>query len=85
MHLTQEQIIAELETAIGNTEDPPDAYTTLELGDLLGLSNNAVRVRLRILSEAGRIEVVRVTKPNIAGVPQPRMAYRILPAKEEEE
>ena len=83
MHLTQEEIIAELETAIENTEAPPDAYTTVELGDLLGLSSNAVRVRLRILSEAGRIEVLRVTKPNIAGVPQPRMAYRILPAKEE--
>ena len=84
MHLTQEEIIAELETAMSSAENPSDAYTTLDLVDLLGLSPNAVRSRLAVLSDAGRLEVVRITKVNIAGVPQPRMAYRILPASEEE-
>lgn len=83
--LTQAQILEELEQAIAfsHPENPDDAYTTNDLTRMLGLSPGAVRSRLQVLSEAGRLEAVRITKFNIAGIPQPRIAYRILPAQSE--
>ena len=85
--LTQAQILEELEQAIAATageENIEGAYTTRDLSTMLGLSSSAIRVRLQVLAEAGRLETATVTRTNIAGVPQPRTAYRILPAQTEE-
>ena len=81
--LTQAQILEELEQAIAATgeENIEGAYTTRDLSRMLGLSTSAIRVRLQVLSEAGRLETATVTRTNIAGVPQPRTAYRILPTQ----
>jgi DNA-binding Lrp family transcriptional regulator len=86
-NLTQTQILEELERAIANSnpENPDDAYTTNDFAKMLGLSPGAIRNRLQMLSEAGRLEAVRVTKPNIAGIPQARIAYRILPMQSDRE
>jgi len=81
--MTQEEIIAELEAAIAHADSPNDVYTTRDLSRMLGVSLQKVRVRLQVLSEAGRLEILRVKRPNIAGLMQPRAAYRILPAEEE--
>jgi len=85
-NLTQAQILEELEQAIATShpENPDDAHTTNDLSKMLGLSHGAVRGRLRVLFEAGRLETVRITRINIAGISQPRIAYRILPAQPEE-
>lgn len=78
--MNESDILRELESAIAAAGNPEGAYTTQELGEALGLGEEAVRRRLKALKRAGRLEVLTVRRENINGVMDHRPAYRILPA-----
>ena len=79
-NLTEEEIVRELEKALEGADDPREGHTVFELAKLMEISPGAVRIRLSALKELGRLEVVKVRRINLAGKPQARTAYRILPA-----
>lgn len=56
---------------------PEDAFTTQELCDSLGMTDKAVRQRLRLADRFGRLERVRVYRENLRGIRHPTVAYRI--------
>lgn len=77
--MTTEELIAELTAALAANQGPDDALTTYELCQVLGLAENATRKRIRLLTEAGRLEAVRVQRVSMNGVTQPVSAYRLKP------
>lgn len=78
--MTTEEMIAELEIALAASENPDGFYSTREYGDLLGLGADAVRRRLRVLQNLGRLEHRRVRRPNdLGGGSSVKDCYRILP------
>jgi len=78
LHLTHEEVVAELERVIGESENPTGAFTTSDLSSMMGITEYQVRKRLKSVSAQNRLEVCRITRPNLGGIPQSRIAYRIL-------
>lgn len=76
--MTNAEILAAIELALSTTTDDDGAMTMNELSEALALGHQAVRVRLRALKAAGRLEVVRVKRESLAGIMQPVWAYKIL-------
>jgi hypothetical protein len=81
--MKESQVIAEIEAALRGTEGPRDAFTTLELAEMLGLGLDATRRRLHLLKATGRLEVLSVTRPTLSGQFRRVAGYRILPSEEE--
>lgn len=73
---TEDDLIAALMEASHKARTDSDKYRTVEeLAFSLNRSVDWVRRRLRVLKDNGRIEVGRVTRPNIADIMCPRVAY----------
>ena len=66
--------------ALGESGEPPDpdALTAMELADLLGLGQTAVRVRLEKLLRAGKATKAWKTVIDSAGRTQRVTAYRLV-------
>ncbi len=79
-YMTREDITQSL-VALFQDQGPDDAFTMDELRDMLGLGVCAVRRRLKILDNQGRIGVVKVARKNIVGVIVRKPAYQVLPAE----
>lgn len=78
--MRETDIIRELEAVLAHAEDPDDAFTTNELAEMMGANVKKVRKLLRLLAKDGRLQSVKVMRPNLLnGVVAPRDAYRILP------
>ena len=78
IHLTHEEVVAELERVIGASPNPTGAFTTRDLATMLGITEDQVRKKLKSVRAQNRLEVCRITRPNLGGIPQSRIAYRIL-------
>ena len=77
MVVRQEDFTAAFTRAVAKQRPSADgAYSTRELGDLLGWGTDKVRVALRGLIEAGAWEPVRAMRPTIAGLQQNVVVYR---------
>jgi hypothetical protein len=85
MKMTEADLIAELQTAIDNTESPDDAFTTGELSELLGVGDAAIRKRLKQFSKTGRLLPVRIMRKSLTGNLRKVWGYRILPEKQDAE
>ena len=85
MKMTEADLIAELQTAIDNTESPDDAFTTGELSELLGVGDAAIRKRLKQFSKTGRLLPVRIMRTSLTGKLRKVWGYRILPEKQDAE
>ena len=59
----------------------PGWVSTHELCAALGVGDDAARVRLRRLHEAGRLETRLARRPNIAGTMSRTYLYRLKPSK----
>jgi len=78
--MTEAELLAAIETALSTTESPEGAMTMQELMAASGANEKAMRTRLRALKNAGRLEVVRVGRENLAGYVTPVPAYRLVDA-----
>ena len=76
--ITESQLIAALQEARAEARTADGAMTTQELIARLGWSGTRVRRRLHALKAAGRLEIVSVTRQNLANVDQVLPGYRIL-------
>ena len=82
--LTEQELIALLQTALDKTDDSTRARTVAEYSDLTGLSRTQIRAKLSLLKQGGRLAVEMVVRPNLADRFQNITAYRILPGSDED-
>ena len=85
MKMSESELIAELQTAIDNVEFPDDAFTTVELSELLGVGEAAVRKRLKQFAKTGRLVPVQIMRKSLTGNLRKVWGYRILPEKQDAE
>jgi hypothetical protein len=74
--ITEAEIVEALEAAKVEVERPPNALTTVELGEVLGIGYQAATRRIRAAVKAGTLECVRVRLAGMDGVVRPQPAYR---------
>ena len=75
--ITEAELLEEIRAALGDP-GPDDAYTTQEIGRMLGLSQSTARERIRPLVESGRMVPVRVIRRCLDGRMQSVPAYRLV-------
>ena len=75
--ITEAELLEEIRAALGDP-GPDDAYTTMEIAGLLGVSQNTARERIRPLVMSGRMKPVRVRRTRMDGVVQTTTAYRLV-------
>lgn len=76
MTVTQDDLLDALRNALLKPMEG-NGVTVGELQETTGYSYERIRKALRVLSVAGRLEVSRVTRMDIAGRPSSVPAYRI--------
>ena len=76
--VTQGELIAALQAAMEQPDDPAGAITSAELAAQLGWHIVKVRDELGKLDRAGRLECVKVTRRDITGRVGNRPAYRLI-------
>ena len=81
--VTQSELIAALQAAMEQPDDPEGAVTTAELAEQLGWHVVKVRDELGKLDRAGRLECVKVIRRDITGRVGNRPAYRLVKAIED--
>ena len=79
IRVTESELLAELRASIA-PEGPPEAMTMAELCKATGLGKSAIKSRLRVYREQGRLSVYRVRRTDDAGRAQIIPAYAIKPA-----
>lgn len=79
--ITAAEVLQELERAAALVADAGDAFTLRDLQEATGWGSIRTRNLLRQAKKAGRLEVVRVQRENLAGYLQATFAYRIVPAQ----
>lgn len=77
---TDADLIAELEALVSQGDDPEGYYTTVEWCAMLGLAEDSTKRRLTIAKRAGRLDMQKVQRENLAGHIVRVPAYRLLPA-----
>ena len=78
MKMTHEEVLAELNALVIKAGESEDFMTTDELCDSWEMGISAVRRRLKLARKADRLEVRRVKRTNLAGVPVAIPSYRVL-------
>lgn len=78
---TEGELLDELRRSMGLCEAPPNAMTTAELQDVLGVSRTTVRDHIRKLHREGRLETYSVRRVDGTGRAQIVNAYVLLPAR----
>lgn len=73
--ISESEILEALRSA-AEPERPPNALTTYELSEALGISFQQAGKRVRAAVLAGRLECVKVRVAGIDGVVRPQPAYR---------
>jgi len=85
IELTERDIIEALLAAqVGTNGGSSGAMTVWDLAQTTGRSPNWVRAKLRVLYEAGRVEVVRVSRTMMDGRPSTSPAYRLTGSGDQE-
>ncbi len=79
--MTDNEVLQEL-LDVFKTDDPDDVFTTREWAAKVERTINWTRTRLHALKDAGRLELITVTRETLAGRPAPTTAYRIKAAPE---
>ena len=77
--MTKDKLLqALIDAQTDNVHERHGFKTTTELQDETGWSKDKVLKRLRLLKKKGELEVGSIYDENLAGVIQPRTAYRLL-------
>lgn len=76
--ITESELLAQVEKALGGTADPEGAMSVLELTEALGLTPDSVRTRLKQLIKQGMVEVCRVPRTTMTGIVSRRHCYRLV-------
>lgn len=78
IELTERDLIEALLAAqVGSDGDQSGAMTVWQMEQATGRSKNWIRAKLRLLYEAGRVEVVRVPGKMLDGRKYTQPAYRL--------
>jgi len=77
--MTEGELLAELASVLAEAA-PENAFTARELRKLTGWGHAKLRDRLYALDDAGRLDVLTVTRPTLGGVMRPTQAYRLKPS-----
>jgi hypothetical protein len=75
--ITTEEILAALEEATRHPEYPDGAFTVRELMQRTGWGEERVRRALRVIKDAGRLQVVKPPREALSGAMLPTVAYII--------
>lgn len=79
MTLSVSEILDELAQAAKRTDAPKGFQTIPELCAATGWGDSKLRRSLKLAQQAGRLEMVKVMRPTLAGTMQPVPAYKVLP------
>jgi hypothetical protein len=74
--VTEQDLIEAIRTAMSGPGGD-DGFTTQELVEATGLTERVICRNLRALQAAGRLDVVKVERTNLAGVASRRPGYRL--------
>jgi hypothetical protein len=76
--MTEADMIAELEKLqIAMRQGPEGALTTREWCEKLNVTEKAMRDKLKLVQQMGRLERIRVYREDLRGAMQPVTAYQI--------
>jgi len=75
--ITEADLLRALEEATTSAENPEGALTVAELSGLTGQPSQQIRDNLMVLKQAGRLEVTRVTRLDLADRQMRVPAYRL--------
>mgnify|MGYP006414547645 FL=1 len=75
--ITEADLLAQVETALGGTADPEGAMSVKELSRALDIPAERVRDRLKELIEQEVVEVCRVPRTTMTGTISRRLCYRL--------
>ena len=73
--MTETELLDEVQRAIDFTDTDDGAMTVVQLSEVLDISTEKVRVRLRRLLAEGTIELVKVKRMKMNGVVAGTVAY----------
>lgn len=77
--VTEAQLIEEIRAAFAGAEmGPDDAMTAKELADIMGINVQRIRDQFRSLIDEGKLEMVRVRRPDWDGTMRTKNAVRMI-------
>ena len=76
--ITEQELLAQVQKALGGTADPEGAMSVKELSKALDITAEQVRDRLKELISQGSVEICRVPRTTMTGVVSRRYCYRLV-------